>query len=142
MIEQGDDRSSVVVVRDRVSELVAATVELRANGSKSTHRRAVWCLPGAWEETGHAALPRPSQIADAAHCLTSPNAAKIRYERPGVPTTRPPWPVDPEPAPPAGTTPPADPCSPPSRSDGSGDAKTTQPSLVHLGQSRLIRASR
>ncbi len=42
--------------------------------------RRCGCLPGAWVETGHAALPRPDQIADTTHCLTSPNAAKIRFQ--------------------------------------------------------------
>ncbi len=65
--------------------------------------RRCGCLPGAWVETGHAALPGPSPIADATHCLTSPNTAKIRIRGGGSSTKRPPWPVDPEPAPPAGS---------------------------------------
>ncbi len=50
------------------------------------HRRGRWrigrrcgCLPGAWVETGHAALPGPEEITDVAVCLTGPNAAKIRF---------------------------------------------------------------
>ncbi len=39
--------------------------------------RRCGCLPGAWVETGHAALRGPGQIADATRCLTSPNAAKL-----------------------------------------------------------------
>ncbi len=61
------------------------------------------CLPGAWGETGHAALPRPDQIADVAVCLTKPSAAETRIHRLGsCPTRRHRKPVDPEPAPPAG----------------------------------------
>ncbi len=48
--------------------------------STRTHRPAVWCLPGAWVETGHAALPGPGPNRGATHCLTSPNAAKIRFK--------------------------------------------------------------
>ncbi len=47
--------------------------------SSRTQSQAVWCLPGAWVETGHAALPGPEQITEATHCLTNPNAAKIRF---------------------------------------------------------------
>ncbi len=72
-------------------------------------RQAVRCLPGAWVETGHAALPGPGQsrMQPAASRAQTPRKSA---SRPGGSTTRPPWPVDPEPAPPAGTTPPADPC--------------------------------
>ncbi len=52
---------------------------------------------------------RAGPITTATRCLTSPNAAKICFQgRGGLPRVHR-APVDPEPAPPAGTTPPADP---------------------------------
>ncbi len=77
--------------------------------SSRTQRQAVWCLPGAWVETGHAALPGPGQSRMQPTASRAQTPRKSASEAGGSSPTRPPWPVDPEPAPPAGTTPPANP---------------------------------
>ncbi len=85
----------------------AAQVERRTARAHRRGRggigRRCGCLPGAWVETGHAAMPGPDQITDVAVCLTTQTPRKSASKAGGSSTTRPPWPVDPEPAPPAGS---------------------------------------
>ncbi len=65
--------------------------------------RRCGCLPGAWVETGHAALPGPGPNRGCSRLPHEPKRRENPLHRPGASTTRPPWPVDPEPAPPAGS---------------------------------------
>ncbi len=65
--------------------------------------RRCGCLPGAWVETGHAALPGPGPNRGCNPLPHEPKRRENPLPRPGGSTTRPPWPVDPEPAPPAGS---------------------------------------
>ncbi len=52
--------------------------------SSRTQRQAVWCLPGAWVETGHAALPGPGQSRRQPTASRAQTARKSASEAGGV----------------------------------------------------------
>ncbi len=72
--------------------------------STRTHRPAVWLPSGG---VGGDRPRRPARAGRNHGCNPLPHEPKRREtlasQRPGAFTTRPPWPVDPEPAPPAGS---------------------------------------
>ncbi len=82
-----------------------ASAQVRRSHGRGRGRigRRCGCLPGAWVETGHAALPGPGPNHGCSRLPHEPKRRENPLQRPGASTTRPPWPVDPEPAPPAGS---------------------------------------
>ncbi len=90
---RGDGRGMAAVPRER---------DRHSRGRRRIGRRC-GCLPGAWGETGHAALPGPGPNRGCNPLPHEPKHRENPLPRPGASTTRPPWPVDPEPAPPAGS---------------------------------------
>ncbi len=88
--------------RESVERHQSSFAPIRHQRGRGRIGRRCGRLPGAWVETGHAALPGPGPNRGSNPLPHEPKHRENPLPRLGASTTRPPWPVDPEPAPPAG----------------------------------------